>query len=207
MAFTIPDIPISDRDMSVNPRMLRRNGRIPATIYGRGIDPVSIELDKKSFTHLYNTQTQHLVSLKNSGNATRALIKNVHQDPITFEILNVEFQQVTETEKVSLAVAVALEGDAPALKLGSSILQLLDEVSIECFPKDIPAKIVVDMTKCDQMEQTITVANLELPAGVAVTMSEDTVVVRISQAKDSSTEEEAEAAESEAGEPVAAGAE
>lgn len=207
MAFTIPDIPVSDRDMSVNPRMLRRNGRIPATIYGRGLDPVSIELDQKSFTYLYNTQTQHLVSLKNQKETTRVLIKNVQQDPITFEILNVEFQQVTESEKVTLTVAVVLEGEAPALKLGSNILQLLDEVTIECFPKDIPEKIVIDMTQCDQMDQTITVADLSLSEGVAVTLPENTAVVRISQAKAGAEEEAEVSTESEVAEPVAAGVE
>ena len=183
MTTKIPDIEVVNRDMSINPRKLRRSGRLPATVYGNKIDPVSIDLDKRSFTYLYNNQVLHLVTLNKEGKNLRALVKKVHVDPITSDILNIEFLQISEDEKVTLTVPLLFENEAPAFKKGATMLQLMDEIEINCLPKDIPEKLIFDMSVVEEIDVTITIADLKLPKELNSILPEDTALIRISSPK------------------------
>ena len=154
MTTKIPDIKVADRDMSVNPRKLRREGRLPATVYGRKMEPVCIDLDKRSFTHLYNSQVLHLVTLEKNEEKLRALVKNIQVDPISNEILNIEFLRISEDEKVTLSVPLQLEGEAPAFKKGATMLQLMDTLEVQCLPRYIPDVLPVDMSSIEDVDVT-----------------------------------------------------
>ena len=195
MTTKIPKIEVKARDMSVNPRMLRREGRLPGTVYGNNMDPVSIDLDNKSFTYLYKTQTLHLASLEKDGNNLTVLVKNIQTDPISQEILNVEFLQVTKDHKVTLKVPIVLEGEAPAYKKGATLLQLLTNLDVSCLPSNIPEVIVFDMTTIEDVDVTISVNDFTYPEGVETTMADGTAVFRICSPKGTDAEgDEAEAA-------------
>lgn len=203
MASKIPDIIVGEKDQSVNPRMLRREGRLPATVYGGKKDPVSISLDKKGFTYLFNTQVLNLVTLDKNGEKVRALVKNIQTDPITSEILNIEFLRVSDDQKITLNILITTEGESPAFKKGGTLYQMLDEIAVECLPGDIPETIVVDLTEIEEPDTAITIADLKLPSTVTPAMPPETTVLRITSAK--GADEEAD--ESSAGvsaEPVAA---
>lgn len=189
MTTNIPSVEFSSRDLKVNPRKLRRSGRIPATVYGKGIKSASIDVDKKSFTHLFLTRNPHLVILSSSKDKYRALLKKVQMDSMTNEVLNVEFLQVKEDEVVTLTVELLIEGESPAVKLGASMLVLLDKVEVECLPRDIPDKLVYNVSSLDKVDVSVTIGDLNYPAGVKPTMTKDVQVIRIVESK-------AEAAES-----------
>lgn len=201
MATKIVNLEISERDMSINPRMLRRNGKIPATVYGRGLDSFSVEVDKKIFTHLYYTKKPHLVNLMSNDNKLSALLKNVHVDPRTSEVLNIEFLQVKDDEKVTLSIPLVLENESPAVKKGGILWQLLDEIEIECLPRNIPDKLVYDISRLEDLDISITLADLEYPEGVSPAMSPDKAILKISSPK---AEVEEEKPGEVAAEPVAA---
>ena len=208
MTTKIPDIKVADRDMSVNPRKLRREGRLPATVYGRKMEPVCIDLDKRSFTHLYNSQVLHLVTLEKNEEKLRALVKNIQVDPISNEILNIEFLRISEDEKVTLSVPLQLEGEAPAFKKGATMLQLMDTLEVQCLPRYIPDVLPVDMSSIEDVDVTITVGDINYPEGIEPVLAKDTPVLRISPPRGVSEEEEAaEAAEGEEQASQLAGAE
>lgn len=190
MSTIIPEIQVTDRDKSVNPRMLRREGRLPATVYGGRVDSVSIDLDKKNFTYLYYSQFLNLVTLNKGNNKLRALVKNVHIDPISAELLNVEFMRVSDDEKLTLSVPILLEGEAPAFKKAATMLQLMDEVEVECLPQNIPSILIVDMTAVVDVDTTITVADIKYPEGVFTTLPPDTPVLRVSPPRGTAADSE-----------------
>lgn len=204
MTTKIPNVEFANRDLSINPRMLRRKGRIPATIYGRGLDSVSVEVDKKTFTHLYYSKNPNLIVLTNETTNTRALIKNVQTDPITTEVLNIEFLQVREDETVTLVVPLVLENEAPAIKKGGILWQLMDEVEIECLPKNIPDRLVYDISVLEELDVAVTLGDLKYPDGVKPLHSLDTQIVKISSPK---TETEEAAEETASAEPAIVGEE
>ena len=184
----IVSLNVSDRDTSINPRQLRREGKIPATVYGKGIDSYSIQLEKKLFTQLYNDKSLHLLSLNKNGEVFSVLLKNVQSDPLTREILNVEFLQVKEDQKVTLSIPLVLENESPAVKKGGILLQFINEIEIECLPKDIPSKIAFDISKIEDIDVNVTVGELEYPNGVIPTLSADIPVIKVSSPKEEAEE-------------------
>ena len=190
MTTNVPSVEFSSRDFKVNPRKLRREGRIPATIYAKGKESISIDVDKKTFTHMFYSKNPHLVLLSSGKDQCRALLKKVQTDTLTNEVLNIEFLQVKEDELVTLTIELVVEGEAPAVKLGASMLVLLDHVEIECLPKDIPNKLVYDVSTIEGTDVSVTIGDLNYPQGVKPTMAKDVPVIRIAVPK-----EETEAAE------------
>lgn len=198
MTTKIPKIEVKARDMSINPRMLRREGRLPGTVYGNKMEPVSIDLDNKAFTYLYRTQTLHLASLQKDGNELTVLVKNIQTDPITQDLLNVEFLQVTKDHKVTLKVPIILEGEAPAYKKGATLLQILTNIEVSCLPSDIPETLVYDMTTIEDLDFTVTVNDFAYPEGVEPVTAESTGVFRICGPKGTAEEDDGEAGEAKA---------
>lgn len=204
MATKIPNVDVKDRDKSVNPRQLRREGRLPATYYGKGSESISFEVDKKTFTHLYYTKNPNLVTLKKNGNSYNAMVKNVQVDPVSLEVLNIEFIQVKADQTLRVNVPLAFENEAPVAKQGAMILQLVDELEVECFPQDIPESITFDLSGITEVGISITVADLTFPEGVKTALPEDTAVLNVTASKVEEEEESTEAGEVSAEVPTVA---
>lgn len=184
----IVNLNVSERDITINPRQLRREGKIPATVYGKGMDSYSISLEKKLFTQLYNDKNLQLLNLVKNGQNHSVLLKHVQSDPLSREILNVEFLQIKDDQKVTLSIPFILENESPAVKTGGVLLQFIDEIEVECFPKDIPDKIVYDISKIESVDVSVTIGELEYPKGVVPLLSSDTPVVKVATTKEESAE-------------------
>lgn len=184
----IVSLNVSERDITINPRQLRREGKIPATVYGRGLDSYSISLEKKLFTQLYNSKNLQLLTLVKEGQNASVLLKHVQSDSLSKEILNVEFLQIKDDQKLTLSVPFILENESPAIKAGGILLQFVDEIEVECFPKDIPDKIVYDISKIESMDVSVTIGELEYPKDVIPLLSSDTPVIKIATPKEEAAE-------------------
>jgi large subunit ribosomal protein L25 len=183
MASKSPTIEVRDRDFSVNPRRLRREGRLPATYYGKGSDPVSFDVDKKSFTYLYYSQNPNLILLDKQGEILSAMVKTVQIDPVSGDILNIEFLQIKEGQKVKLSLPLVLENESPAVKTGGVLLQLMNELEVECLPKNIPDAITFDISGLDEVGISITVGDIKYPEGVVPSLANDVPILNISSPK------------------------
>lgn len=184
----IVNLNVSERDITINPRQLRREGKIPATVYGKGMDSYSISLEKKLFTQLYNDKNLQLLNLVKNGQNHSVLLKHVQSDSLSREILNVEFLQIKDDQKVTLSIPFILENESPAVKTGGVLLQFIDEIEVECFPKDIPDKIVYDISKIESVDVSVTIGELEYPKGVVPLLSSDTPVVKVATTKEEAAE-------------------
>ena len=182
-----------------NTRRLRRAGSIPAILYGHGLESVSLAVSAEKLT----TAVRHgarLVNLTGAVSET-AFIREFQWDTFGTHVLHVDFTRVSAHEKVQVAVPVELRGEAPGVKAGGVIGQLLHQVQLECPAGSIPEKLFVNVNHL-KLGDTITVAGLELHEGARVLAEPEAVVV---QCVEPVLEEELAPAEAVAGEPEVLG--
>ena len=173
------NITVEKRDFSINARQLRASGLIPATIYGRDFENVSIQIDTKTFINAFKHDKTAIFDLHLGGNTYNALVKTVQYSNINGEIYNIEFKRVVADEKVKIMVPVEIIGEAPAVKTGGIVWNPLTEVEIECLPKDIPSSIKIDISGLKNVEDTIFVENIKYPSGVNAASGFESIVVKI----------------------------
>jgi len=124
-----------------------------------------------------------LLKLASTGQERHAMIRDMQLDPITREILHLDFLRVVMTEKVRVQVAIELAGTAYGVKTESGVLDFSHrEVHLECLPGDIPKKIELDVTEL-HLGQHLTVADLHLPPEVTLLDEPDRVLVSVMHSK------------------------
>ncbi len=185
-------------------KQLRRQGLTPANIYGKGVQSLAIQVSTHDLWHLLRHAGRHeIVYLQVDGEEERpCFIRAVQKDPITDELLHVDFQQVSLTEKVRLEVPLHLVGEAPAVdRYGAMVLQLLDVVLVEGLPTALPPFIEVDLSRLDAPDSVIHVSDLQPPPGVTILTDPEMVVARAvveaAPAEEEAVEEEAAPVEPE----------
>lgn len=143
------------------PKALRREGLIPATLYGPEIEPLSIQLNAKEFSKVAYADYNRLITLK-GDQEHEALIKKVQKNFVTREVQNIEFYKIKRGHKITMKVAVKFNGTSPAVKLGADFIPVHQEVHIKCLPKDIPYFVEVDITCLKENGDHITFADLQI---------------------------------------------
>jgi large subunit ribosomal protein L25 len=176
-------------------KVLRREGKLPAIMYGTGIDPMPVTLNYRQASRtLQNVTPSQLVTLKVDGEEHNALVRDRQRDPVTYDLLHVDFLRISMTERLRAEVAIELIGDAPAIEEMNAILDTqLESLSVECLPADLPSSIQVDVSTLASIGDVVTVAELTLPPKVDVLNEpEEIVVVATSQMKEEEEVEEEE---------------
>lgn len=165
---------------------LRREGLIPAVVYGKGLENVNIRLNRKDVEHVLNNTVskQILVDLtiEDLNETKLALIQDVQHDPLTGNILHVDFHAIREDEFIHASVPLHLTGEAAGAKAGGLVELLVHNLNINCLPKDLPERIDVDITEL-QIGSSLHVKELKLPEGITTKLGGDVVVVRVSAPK------------------------
>lgn len=181
-------------------KALRREGLLPAIIYGRHIAPTPIQMDYRDATHTLRTLTSsHLIRLVVEGQPHTVLVRDKQYDVLKGNLMHVDFQAVSMDEKLTTTVPVRLVGVAPAVKEFDAMLMTeLNELEVEAFPGDLPEIIDVDISKLTELGDTITVADLTLGDKVKLLHEPDEVIaIAISAAAAEEVEEVEAAAEPE----------
>lgn len=160
---------------------LRKEGKLPATVYGKGFKSTSLVVTADMFKKVYDEagETQ-LVDLQVESTKIPVLIHNVQKHPVTRDVVHVEFLKVNLKEKMKTTVPIALEGEAPAMTQGiGTLIQVLQEIEIEALPTEIPESLVVDVTTLDVVDSEKTVKDIIVPKGVTILADSDETVVKI----------------------------
>lgn len=177
-------------------RRLRQEGLVPAVIYGRAAESMSLQVDLQDLRRaLAQAGLSKLIALRlHDGEAPRlALIRDVQRDVLTRDILHVDFLQVQMAEKITTVVPLRLTGESPAVtQQGGILLQGTTEVEIECLPGDLVDAIEVDLTHVVDLERELTVADLIVPGNVEIVTDPQEMVVRAMSARRGIEEEEEE---------------
>lgn len=190
---------IKERE-SKTPNELRRNGNIPATVYGSGADSQNVQVDAREFSRLSPAAYSHMIELDLDGKKTNALIRDVQRVSTTHAVQSVQFLRVDLKKKLTLTVPIKFTGVSAAQKGGGVLVESFMEVEIECMPNDIPDFIECDLSKLAQIDDAIHFGDLKLPAQVSVVNPATEIVVKVSAPR--SKEEPAEPAKEAA--PAAA---
>lgn len=182
-------------------KKLRRDGIIPANIYGKDYKSQSVQLTEKEFTKAYKeVHETGLVDLKLGDKTTPVLIKHVQTDYANTP-LHADFYVVNLKEKVRAEVRLELVGEPRAVtdKLGL-LMHILSNVEVEALPTDLPEKIEVNVQHLKAVDEQITVADLKAPEGVTILSETGQVVAKIAElvTKAAAAEAAAEAAAAEA---------
>lgn len=182
-------------------RRLRREGKVPAIVYGAGQDVSVIELDHNEIFHALRHESFHASILTmNLGDAKeQVLLRDYQMHPFRQLVLHVDFQRVDQNQKIHMKVPFHfVNADiAPGVKLsGSTVNHVMTEADVACLPKDLPEFIEVDLSNL-AAGHSIHLSEIKLPQGVEFVMlshGEDVAVVTIPAPRGGASAEEGNAA-------------
>jgi len=177
-------------------RRLRMEGMIPAVIYGAREVTVSLNLKKQEIFKILRAETGEntIFQISFDSEMRDAMIKELQRDPVTDEILHADFIQITMDKTVRISVPVVTVGEAVGVKTEGGFVDLMTrEVELECFPKDIPENIEVDISDL-HLHQSLKVEDIAPVEGVEILSAPDTILVLVEAP---SKEEEIEVEEKE----------
>lgn len=180
-------------------RRLRKSGVIPAVLYGHGEQVINLGVPAERLDALIRHGTK-LVDLRGAVNES-AFLRELQWDCYGQEVLHVDFTRISAHERVEVTVPVEIRGEAPGVKEGGVVEHLIHEVELECVASDIPEKLVVSINNL-KLDDTITLADVELPRGAKLLGDAEAPVV---QCHLPAAEVEKEAAPVEGAEPELVG--
>jgi len=158
-------------------RRLRRNGLVPAVVYGHGEETLSISLPRAEVVNAIRHGVR-VVDLRAGNKEEKALIKDVQWDHLGKELLHVDFARVSMDERIIVSVPLQLRGTAPGVNAGGVLDQPIHSVSVECLAISIPESIRVNIHEL-QIDSAIYVRDLVLPPDVKVMTDPDAIVVHV----------------------------
>ena len=186
-------------------RAMRREGRVPAVIYGEKKEPVTIHVEEKALTKMLKTGhfMNSVIMIDIGGKPTRTLPKDVHFHPVSERPLHVDFLRIGEHSQVKVNVPVRFinEEESPGLTKGGVLNTVRHELELICDAASIPDDIVIDLTG-REIGDSIHISNIELPKGSASAIDDrDFTIATIAPPTVTRAAEEAEAvADAEAAE-------
>ncbi len=161
---------------------LRSSGQIPGVLYGHGIKPVSLAVEKIIFGKIWRSAGEStLVDLMlDNKEAVKVLIQSVQKDPVKGTIDHVDFHQIRMDEKLTTEIPLKFIGEAPAVKeFGGILVRNLDHLKVECLPKDLVHEIEVDTALLKELNHNLLVKDIKLPAGIKVLMKDDEMIATV----------------------------
>jgi large subunit ribosomal protein L25 len=161
---------------------LRREGIVPAVVYGGSEGSRNIQLDAREFGVLMRHTTRNtLVDLKiGKAKATPVLLQHVHEHPVRRHPIHVDFLVVSMTEAITVDVPINFSGDSSAAdKLGGTLLHLREAVQISALAANLPQAIDLDISALDSFDAVLHVADLSVPEGVIVLTDPEEPLARV----------------------------
>ncbi len=165
-------------------KKIRREGKVPAVVYGGGKEPIAITVDEKAVTDILKQETGEntifLLKLEGTKQERRAMIREIQIDPVSRRITHVDFIRIVRGHKINVTVPVELTGDSVGVRHGGLLDFVSREVEIEVLPRELPDRVVVDISNLD-VDQHITVGDLAglLPKSARLLDDPHRVVVTI----------------------------
>lgn len=160
-------------------RKLRAAGRVPAIVYGRGMEPIPVSVDAKELYHvLHRGGANVLLDLVVDGEPHLALAREVQRDHIRNRYVHVDFLAVSRTEKITVSVPIQVIGESVGLKAGGVLEHHLWEVEAECLPGDVPEAIEVDVSALG-VGDSLKVGDLVAPEGVEIVSPPEELVLAV----------------------------
>ncbi len=152
-------------------RRLRREGMIPAVLYGAGKDAVSLKLDANTIGKQLDNEAffSHILDVKVGSEGTKVVLKALQRDPATDLVTHMDLLRVSSTQEITMHVPLHFIGEdsCPGIKAGGVANHLLVDLEISCLPKDLPEYIEADMSHMD-IGDSMHLSEIKMPEGVTL---------------------------------------
>ena len=160
-------------------RALRRTGQLPGVIYGHNVEPVSISMDARAAAKvLARLSSSSLVTIDVDGKEYPSLVREKQMNYIKRNLIHVDFQVVSLTEKIRANVGIELTGNSVAVKdFNAMLINGLTELEVEAFPQDLPERVVVDIAPLLKIGDAIHVKDIVLSDKVTIMSALDEMIV------------------------------
>lgn len=184
-------------------RRARAAGMIPAVVYGGGRESAAIQVNRRSFLELFrgshgvDQSRILLLKMAGTGQERHAMIRDLQIDPMSRQVVHIDFQRVLMDQRVRVTVPVEIKGTAYGVKTEGGVLDfVVREVHVECLPGEIPAHIDLDVTDL-HVGHHIEASQLELPKGVTLLDEPTRVIVALGHSRTEEAVEGGDRAEPE----------
>ncbi len=171
-------------------RQEREQSKIPAVLYGHGITNENLSVDVLAFERVYAEAGESTIIALDTGagKPVNVLIHNLQKDPLSDQVMHIDFFQVRMDEKIDTEVAFEFVGEAPAVKeFGGVLVRNMESLQISCLPADLPGHVTIDLSTLATYDDRIIVADLSLDDKITLHIPDTTVIALVSPPR---TEEE-----------------
>lgn len=177
-------------------KQMRKGGLIPANVFGPGFISASISVEGKAFLHTFKQARETgIVYITLDGKTIPTLIRNIQRDPLTQNILHVDFRKIDLKQKIETSVPIQITGESPAVtQLGGVLLTQHDHLTVEALPTDIPQHIEIDISRITELGQDIKVSDLVKSSAYETKEAPETIIVSVIAHKEESVTPETTAA-------------
>ena len=166
-------------------RSLRRDGRLPAIIYGHAREPLSLSVPERDFERLLEkfAAENTVIELSIDGSMSRTLIREIQRHPVRRNVLHVDFQELVAGERVIVRIPIVLTGVPDGVRQSGGILsQIMQELECRVDPLNMPSKLEVDVTNVT-IGHSVHVSEMTIPDGVEVLDEPDSTVAIVAAPK------------------------
>ncbi len=155
-------------------RHLRKEGLLPATVYGKAFESLSVQFNATEIEKLFSEigESTLVEVILDEKEKLPVLFRNPQYHPIIGDLIHIDCYKVNLKEKISAMVPIEFIGESQAVKDGNTLVTVTDEVEVEALPADLPEKIEVDLSVLDNLETTITVADLKIDTSILTMLTD-----------------------------------
>ncbi len=178
-------------------RKLRRQGKIPAILYGPKIEPIGLSVNEHDFNKILIKAAgeQVVFNLKVQDDTKLALIKELQRHPVNERIRHIDFYAVSVDEKIKVEIAIKPVGKAKGVEIGGGVLEMIQRtVTVKCLPLNIPKELEVDVSDLD-VGDALHISDITPPEGVEFSEPPDTTLITVVGGAQGPEEAEEEAEE------------
>jgi large subunit ribosomal protein L25 len=164
---------------------LRKQGLIPATVYGKGFAPVSISVDERAFMGIYRRSGKTaLIDLNIAGAAASVFVQEVQRHPLSRNIIHIDFKAVDLKVAIHIEVPITTVGESPMVARGDAMINhVLNSVMVEALPAELPQHIEVDVSGLDELDKSIAVADIPAATGYKILTDPAQVLISLTQVR------------------------
>ena len=153
-------------------RRLRRQGKVPAIIYGAGRPPRALSFDQNKVLKQLENESFYssVLSIKVNDKSQAAILKDLQRHPAKHLIMHMDFQRIVEAEEIKMNVPLHFVGEeiAPGVKQGGGkVAHLINDIEVACLPKDLPEYLEVDVAELE-LDAMLHLSDIKLPNGVEI---------------------------------------
>ncbi len=177
------ELAATERERDMTPRQMRRKGRIPAVMYGRGEEGLVLEIEEIDFKKALNRGGQNAIfEVSVADEETKdnhvTMIKEIQRDPVSGEVLHVDLYRISMDETIITTVPINTEGEPVGVKEGGLLQYQIREVEVECLPAAIPDSFEIDISELD-VGDNLAISDLPDIEGVEVLDDQEEIILSI----------------------------